>query len=183
MGRRKRKLRVHRKGFRVKPTTYKRKGKTIHRKGYYVKPTTYMIKDRGKPGRGPKTITVKKGKLHPYSIRKPARVRHAILAKKVFDDRRVGFLAGIFIALSPMPVLFESRLLLDWMLIPLGALALMFLVDASRDGRGRNIFLFGLFSGFFAITRPNILAVFPFLLLWNALLLWIRMQINMFMIS
>ncbi len=93
----------------------------------------------------------------------------AILAKKVFDDRRVGLLAGIFIALSPMPALFESRLLLDWMLIPLGALALIFLVDASRDGRGRNIFLFGLSSGFFAITRPNILAVFPFLLLWLVL--------------
>jgi len=54
MGRRK--LVVHRKGFHVKPTTYKRKGKTIHRKGYYVPPTTYEIEDRGAPGRGPKYI-------------------------------------------------------------------------------------------------------------------------------
>jgi len=105
MGRRKRKLRVHRKGFRVKPTTYKRKGKTIHRKGYYVKPTTYMIKDRGKPGRGPKTITVKKGKLHPYSIRKPARVRHAILAKKV---KRYGA-TSVYRALNAQ-VIFRKRI-------------------------------------------------------------------------
>jgi len=50
------KLTVHRKGFRVKPTTYKRKGKIIHRKGYAVKPTTFEIEDRGAPGRGPKYI-------------------------------------------------------------------------------------------------------------------------------
>lgn len=93
----------------------------------------------------------------------------AILAYKVFGDRRVGFLAGIFMALSPMPALFESRLLLDWMLIPLGAGVLIFLVDAARSGKGRDIFFFGLFAGLFAITRPNILAVFPFLLLWLVL--------------
>ncbi len=90
----------------------------------------------------------------------------AILAGKIFDDRRIGFLAGLFMALSPMPALFESRLLLDWMLIPLSTLAMIFLVDSAENGKGRDFFLFGLFAGVFAITRPNILAVFPFLLLW-----------------
>jgi tetratricopeptide (TPR) repeat protein len=90
----------------------------------------------------------------------------AVLACKVFEDRRVGILAGVFIALSTMPALFESRLLLDWILIPFGALALIFLFDAVDNAKPREIFLFGLFSGFFAITRPNILAVFPFLVLW-----------------
>ncbi|MGC9316173.1 MAG: ArnT family glycosyltransferase, partial [bacterium] len=95
----------------------------------------------------------------------------AILAGKIFDDRRIGFLAGLFMAFSPMPALFESRLLLDWMLIPLSALSLIFLVDSAEKGKGRDFFLFGLSAGVFAITRPNILAVFPFLLLW-AILRW-----------
>jgi hypothetical protein len=50
------KLTVHRKGFRVKPTTFKRKGKIIHRKGYVVKPTTFEIEDIGAPGRGRKVL-------------------------------------------------------------------------------------------------------------------------------
>jgi len=63
---RRRKLTVRRKGYYVKPTTYKRKGKLIHRKGYWVKPTTYKIRDRGRPGRGPKKIKISR----PGSLKK-----------------------------------------------------------------------------------------------------------------
>jgi hypothetical protein len=59
-----RKLTVKRKGFRVKPTTFRRNGKLIHRKGFRVKPTTFQIEDRGAPGRGKKVIpTLRKGEL------------------------------------------------------------------------------------------------------------------------
>jgi len=90
----------------------------------------------------------------------------ARLAARIFDDRRIGLLAGIFLAVSPMPALFESRLLLDWLLIPLGAASLLFLMDAIERGKARHFFLFGILSGFFAITRPNILVVFPIFFVW-----------------
>jgi len=92
-----------------------------------------------------------------------------LLAKECFDDWRAGLLAGIITALSPMPVLFESRLLLDWLLVPLGAVMLFFLLRMLREEGYFAAFLAGLFGGLFAITRPNILAVFPFLLLWAIL--------------
>jgi len=41
----------------------------------------------GKRGKGPKVIPIRRGRLHPYSINKSARVRHRILAQKV---RRYG---------------------------------------------------------------------------------------------
>lgn len=49
------KIIVHRKSFNVKPTTFKRKGKTIHRKGFHVKATSFKVKDRGKLGKTPKS--------------------------------------------------------------------------------------------------------------------------------
>jgi len=65
---------------RVKPTTYVRQGKVIHRRGY-----TYLRKDVGKPGKGPKVIPIKKGKLtrYGYSTKKSAAARHRALAKAV----------------------------------------------------------------------------------------------------
>jgi ribosomal protein S27AE len=45
--RRKLTIRIRRKGFRVRPTTYIRKGKRIRRKGYIVKPTTYIRRAKG----------------------------------------------------------------------------------------------------------------------------------------
>lgn len=51
----KRLLAIRRRGYKRKAYTYKRKGKTIHVKATYVKPTTYKAKDRGKPGKTPKS--------------------------------------------------------------------------------------------------------------------------------
>ena len=82
MGYRKRSSRQYERKIRVrvKPTTYKRDGKTIHRKGY-----TYLREDVGRPGKGPKLIPIEKGKLSKfgYSIKKSARARHRALKKAV----------------------------------------------------------------------------------------------------
>jgi hypothetical protein len=65
----------------VKPTTFRRKGKTIKRKGY-----TYRRKDIGKPGKGPKLIVIKgKGALrkHGYSVKKSEVARRRALASAI----------------------------------------------------------------------------------------------------
>ncbi len=92
-----------------------------------------------------------------------------ILAREAFRDWKIGLVAGLIAAFSPMPALFESRLLLDWLLIPLGAATLLFFLRAKRRNNRWDCLLAGLSGGLFAITRPNILAVIPFLMLWLAL--------------
>lgn len=65
----------------VKPTTYRRRGKTVKRRGY-----TYRRKDLGKPGKGPKLIVIKeKGALrkHGYSVKKGEAARHRALASAI----------------------------------------------------------------------------------------------------
>ena len=65
----------------VKPTRFKRKGKTVQRKGY-----TYRRADLGKPGKGPKLIVIKeKGALtkHGYSVKKSEAVRRRALASAI----------------------------------------------------------------------------------------------------
>lgn len=43
---------IHRKGFTVPRTRFKRDGTTIDREAFRVPPTTFKIEDRGAPGRG-----------------------------------------------------------------------------------------------------------------------------------
>ena len=65
----------------VKPTTFRRKGRTIKRRRY-----CYNTKDRGKRGRGPKLIEISKsGALVSlgYSARAPLKKRRAALKKAV----------------------------------------------------------------------------------------------------
>ncbi|HHS49816.1 MAG TPA: tetratricopeptide repeat protein [candidate division Zixibacteria bacterium] len=93
-----------------------------------------------------------------------------VLAIRVSGSRRAGIVAGMIIALSPMPALFESRLLLDFLLVPLGALVLILLIDAVERRPFFSI-LPGISIGLFALARPNILAVFPFLIAW---LIWVK---------
>lgn len=78
---------IRRKGYRVSPSTYRLKGKLIRRKGYLVKPTVYRRRDIGAPGRGPKLIPIRKGKLAPYKTEMATASRRRILARKV---RRYG---------------------------------------------------------------------------------------------
>jgi len=86
-----------------------------------------------------------------------------------FRDWRIGLIAGLIAAFSPMPALFESRLLLDWLLIPFGAAIMIYLLKTVDSQKRRFPLLTGLFIGLFAITRPNIIAVAPFLIIWLAL--------------
>jgi len=93
-----RKLRVRRKGFKVKATTFRRKGKIIHRRGFRVSPTTFMIRDRGRVGRGPKLIpALKQGSLGvDFSDSALKRRRKEVrLAKSLGEKKVVGKLRAI----------------------------------------------------------------------------------------
>ena len=111
-------------------------------------------------GSGPWAVRIVQGLLGALGC-----VLIYILAERVSGSRRSALLAGIAMALSPMPALFESRLLLDWMLIPLGALVLILFLDAAERRPIASV-LAGIAAGLFAIARPNILVPFPFLLIW-----------------
>lgn len=50
------KLTVRRKGYARKAYTAKRGGKKVRVARVRVKPSTFKIRDRGKPGRGPKVV-------------------------------------------------------------------------------------------------------------------------------
>jgi len=79
------KITVRRKGFWRGPYSYRRGGKVIHVKRHFVPPTTFTIRDRGKKGKGPKVIPIKRGALtkHGYSTKKSAKARHAALKKAI----------------------------------------------------------------------------------------------------
>ncbi len=81
------KIRVKRKGHWRKAYTTST-GKRVSRK--WIPPTTYMIADRGRPGRGPATIKIKKeGALGgPGYAEKSAARRHTLLRRSV---RRSGY--------------------------------------------------------------------------------------------
>ena len=50
------KLIVHRKGYSRKSFTARRGGKSVSVAASKVKPSTFRVRDRGKPGRGPKVV-------------------------------------------------------------------------------------------------------------------------------
>jgi hypothetical protein len=65
---------------------YTKKG-GVHVKGY-----SYAAKDRGHPGRGPKLIPIKEGRLRGWSKDMPAGARRTILRRIV---RREGYATAI----------------------------------------------------------------------------------------
>lgn len=92
------KLRVKRKGFRVKPTTFKRKGKVIHRRGFKVKATSFLIKDLGKKGRAKKVIpNLRRGSLGVSfsSLVKTRRKKLVMLAKRIGEKKVIGKLRAV----------------------------------------------------------------------------------------
>jgi tetratricopeptide (TPR) repeat protein len=94
-----------------------------------------------------------------------------LLARKLFD-RRVAVIAGLLAATYWILIYFEGELLLDFLLVFFGTLLLLLLYRAAEKPVFRNWFLAGVVLGFFAVTRPNILAFAPFILLW--LLIYFR---------
>jgi len=82
-----RRIRVHRKGYRRKGFIEHRDGRAIHEPPAHVAPTDFTERDRGRPGRGPKTLPEIK---HParltkigYHVDKPSEERHEILRRAV----------------------------------------------------------------------------------------------------
>lgn len=61
---------IHRKGFTVPRTRFKRDGTTIDREAFRVPPTTFRIEDKGAPGRGKPIIPkLRKGAMTRAAIR------------------------------------------------------------------------------------------------------------------
>jgi hypothetical protein len=94
------KLIVHRRGFDVSPTTFRRQGKLIHRKGFKVSSTNFKMKDRGASGRATGNIPkLKKGTLGGQGFfSKSTQQRRRIessLAKKIGEKRVQGKLQAI----------------------------------------------------------------------------------------
>ncbi len=86
----------------------------------------------------------------------------AWFASLEFTNRKsIAGLAAIVFAVNPVFIYFESRLLLDFLLIPFILIVILSLQRA--DKKGGYLFLAGLSSGFFIITRPTFLALIPFL--------------------
>ena len=62
-------IKVHRRGYYRRAYDYVRDGKRIHVRGHYVRATDYYIRDRGKPGKGPKLIKVTPGKMTEWAVK------------------------------------------------------------------------------------------------------------------
>jgi hypothetical protein len=91
---------VHRKGYRRKAYTARRRGKKVRVSKSVVKPSTFKISDRGKPGRGPKVVPpLEKGALGgPGFFNRPNGEQEQIVfrrAKKMGEKKVVGELRAL----------------------------------------------------------------------------------------
>jgi len=77
-----------------------------------------------------------------------------------------GALALMIYILTRAFIYFEGQILLDFLILPLNLLAFLCLCRALGGARSHAWILSGVFFGLSALTRPNILFVLPFLLIW-----------------
>lgn len=77
-----------------------------------------------------------------------------------------GILALVLYCLTPIFIYFEGQLLLDFLIIPFILLSLLFLKRAFDRKSLTCYALSGVALGLAALTRPNILAFLPFLIVW-----------------
>ncbi len=77
-----------------------------------------------------------------------------------------GILALILYSLTPVFVYFEGQLLLDFLIVPFTLLSLLFLKHAFDRKSWTHYALSGVAFALAALTRPNILAFLPFLIIW-----------------
>ena len=94
------KLTVHRKGYTRKAFTARRGGKKVRVSRAVVKSSTFSIRDRGKPGRGPKLVPpLAKGALGgPGFFKRPTTQQKQIVfrrAKKLGERKVVGELRAL----------------------------------------------------------------------------------------
>ncbi len=87
------------------------------------------------------------------------------LAEKLFN-RTTAIVAGLIYALYGTLVYFDTTLLIPVLFIFLSVLGIYLLITYRKSSSWTAWLLAGLVLGLAAITRPNILAVIPFLILW-----------------
>jgi len=91
------------------------------------------------------------------------------LAARVFGQRE-GLLAGLLCSLYWVLAYFDTQLLLPVLLVFLVLAGMFAAMVAAERGSAWLAGLAGLGLGLYSITRPNILAFFPFLILWSLML-------------
>src|SRR5919201_66803 len=94
------KITVRRKGYKRKGYTAKRRGKKVRVSAARIKPSTFKIRDRGKPGRGPKVVPpLEKGALGgPGFFDRPESEQENIVferAKELGERKVVGELRAL----------------------------------------------------------------------------------------
>ncbi len=90
------------------------------------------------------------------------------LAEKLFN-RTTAVVAGLIYALYGTLVYFDTTLLIPVLFIFLSVLGIYLLITHRKSSSWIAWLMAGLVLGLAAITRPNILAVIPFLILWAVL--------------
>jgi tetratricopeptide (TPR) repeat protein len=90
------------------------------------------------------------------------------LAEKLFS-RTTAVVAGMIYALYGTLVYFDTTLLIPVLFIFLSVLGIYLLIACRKSSSWITWLMAGLVLGLAAITRPNILAVIPFLILWAVL--------------
>ncbi|RKX18060.1 MAG: hypothetical protein DRP26_05920 [Candidatus Zixiibacteriota bacterium] len=78
----------------------------------------------------------------------------------------VAYLAALLVAINGVLIYFESQLLLDFLTVVLYLIFLYLLIKAHREKSSWLYLITGFIAGIFAITRPNILAVVFFVIIW-----------------
>lgn len=78
----------------------------------------------------------------------------------------VAVVASFLVAIDGSLIYFESQLLLDFLTVIFFLLTIHLLFSAYDSNRKLTYFAAGLIAGLFAITRPNILAVVPLVIIW-----------------
>jgi tetratricopeptide (TPR) repeat protein len=86
-----------------------------------------------------------------------------------YFDRRTAILSGFLAAFSWVLIYHEDELLLDSLLVIFSVLLIWSLMRAFEKQTGNSFILSGLVLGLSSITRPNYLALAPFILIW---LIW-----------
>lgn len=94
------KLTIHRRGYTRKAYTARRNGKTVKIGKSRVSPSTFKIRDRGKPGRGPKVVPpLAKGALGgPGFFNRPSEQQEKMVfnrAKRLGERKVVGELRAL----------------------------------------------------------------------------------------
>lgn len=83
--------------------------------------------------------------------------------------QRIGMVTGLICALYWVFAYFDSEFLLPVLLVFLILLGLLLLFMAVERGSVFLAAIAGLMLGLFSITRPNILAFFPFVIVWGSI--------------